>query len=226
MRIRKMVIAIIVMLAVAVPQRQAQAQIPIIDIIKAVAKAVIKKIDLQIQKKQNKVIWLQNAQKTLENTMSKLKLDEISDWSKKQRELYDQYYKELWRVKNAISTYSRVKNIVSRQLQLVEEYRHAWNLLRQDKHFTEAELGEMYRVYSGMLDESLKNIDQLMMVASSFRTQMSDGERLELIRQAEGGLEKNLTDLRSFNNRNFRLSIARASGQVQAEVLRKLYGIK
>lgn len=225
MRWRKILMMVTMALLVALPQRQAQAQIPLIDIIKAVAKAVIKKIDLQIQKQQNKVIWLQNAQKTLENTMSKLKLDEISDWTKKQRELYDNYFKELWRVKNAISTYSRVKSIVSRQLQLVEEYRHGWNLLKQDKHFTQAELEQMYRVYSGMLEESLKNIDQLMLVASSFRTQMSDGQRLELIRKTGDNLEKNLTDLRSFNNRNFRLSIGRASDQAQADMLQKLYGI-
>lgn len=206
--------------------RSSQAQIPIIDIIKAVAKAVIRKIDLQIQKQQNKVIWLQNAQKVLENGMSKLKLDEISDWTKKQRDLYDEYYKELWRVKNAVTTYSKVKDIVATQLRLVDEYKNAWGLLQQDKHFTPTELAEMYRVYSGILEESLKNIDQMMLVASSFRTQMSDGQRTAMITEAGTRLERNLTDLRSFNSRNFRLSIGRAASFSEAAMLRKMYGIQ
>lgn len=201
------------------------AQIPIIDILKAVAKAVIRKIDLKVQKQQNKVIWLQNAQKVLENTMSKLKLEDISGWAERQRDLYDAYYQELWRVKNAITTYSRVKDIVTRQLRLVEEYKRAWGLLSRDRHFTPAEREEMYRVYSGILEESLKNIDQLMLVASSFRTQMSDGERMALIKAAGDRLEENLTDLRSFNGRNFRLSIGRAASFNEAAMLRKLYGI-
>ncbi len=39
-------------------------------------------------KHQGMTIWLQNAQKTLENQMSKLKLKEIGDWANKQKELY------------------------------------------------------------------------------------------------------------------------------------------
>ena len=64
------------------------AQIPILDIIKQGITKVIVAVDLKIQRLQNKTIWLQNAQKTLENSMSKLHLDEISDWVERQRNLY------------------------------------------------------------------------------------------------------------------------------------------
>ena len=75
------------------PVQQVKAQIPILDIIKAAVKKVVRAADLKIQRLQNKTIWLQNAQKTLENKMSKLKLTEISDWSKKQKELYAKYFR-------------------------------------------------------------------------------------------------------------------------------------
>lgn len=208
------------------PTTDTSAQIPILDIIKGAVKKVIKAIDLQIQRQQNKVIWLQNAQKTLENTMSKLKLDEISEWSEKSRKLYDDYFKELWKVKNAISTYKKVKEIVNRQIMLVNEYKQAWNMLRQDKHFTPEEIDEIYRVYTGILDESLKNIDQLFLVTNSFATQMTDGKRLELISNTGDNLETNLTDLRSFNRRNYRISVSRASDLQEAEQLRKMYGLR
>mgnify|MGYP004106733677 CR=1 FL=1 len=71
------------------PVQQANATpIAILEIIKAGIKKVIKAVDLKIQRLQNKTIWLQNAQKTLENTLSKLKLDEISEWTEKQKEQY------------------------------------------------------------------------------------------------------------------------------------------
>lgn len=188
-------------------------------------KKIIRAVDLKIQREQNKVIWLQNAQKTLENAMSKLKLTEISQWTEKQRALYDDYFTELRKVKNAISSYQKVKSIVQLQVHLVGEYKNAWSLLSKDKNFTTAEKNEMYRIYSGIFDESLKNIDQLMLVTNSFTTQMSDGKRLELIGMAGKNLETNLTDMRSFNNRNFRVAANRSYELSQTESIRKVYGL-
>src|SRR5688572_15361869 len=90
-----------------------KAQIPVLEIIKQGVKKVIIAVDLKIQRLQNKTIWLQNAQKTLENKLSKLKLTEISDWANKQKELYANYFDELWKVKTAIVNYQRVRRIIA-----------------------------------------------------------------------------------------------------------------
>ncbi|MBK1439801.1 conjugal transfer protein TraI [Parapedobacter sp. ISTM3] len=221
--IRTLLMAMLVTLMVAIPDKPANAGI--YEIIKAAVVKVIKAVDLQIQRLQNRTIWLQNAQKQLENTMSRLKLREISDWTGKQRDQYEGYFNELWRVKNAIATYRAVRDIVERQLMLVEEYRRAWGLLQHDRNFTPRELEYMYNVYSGILEESLKNLDRLQLVAGSFRLQMSDGERLELIGEAGTQMENALGDLRRFNNRNFRISVSRSAGATEAQRLRKLYGL-
>jgi hypothetical protein len=217
------IIRIMAMMMMLIPVQRADAQI--IEAVRAAIIKAIRAVDLQIQKQQNKVMWLQNAQKAMENEMSKLKLKEISDWSEKQRKLYDDYFQELKKVKNAIATYKRVRQIVEMQLQITGEYKRGWSLLKGDKHFSPAELAEMYRIYSGMLDESLKNIDQLMLVTNSFATQMSDGQRLELIESAGNYMDRNLADIRLFNQRNYKVSISRAKNQQDAEMMKKLYGI-
>src|SRR6187431_2092011 len=89
------------------PIQKINAQIPVAEIIKTAVIKVIKAVDLQIQRLQNETIWLQNAQKTLENAMSKLKLNEIRDWSERQRKQYDDYFQELWKVKIALTSYNR-----------------------------------------------------------------------------------------------------------------------
>lgn len=216
--------ATMVMLAIApVPTR---AQIPIVDIIKKGVAKVIKAIDLQIQRQQNKVIWLQNAQKTLENTMSKLKLQEISDWTEKQKELYQGYFDELHKVKTIISYYHRIKEITQMQVRIVENYKRAWGLLQQDKHFTADELAYMQKVYSGILEESINNLDRLLLVINSFQLQMSDAKRLELIHAAAEGMETNYHDLDRFNRQNMMLSLQRARTQKDVEVVKKVYGLK
>src|SRR3954462_6349488 len=97
-----LIIIVMVVAATLQPSQEALAQDPITEIIKAGIKKVIKAVDLKIQRLQNQTIWLQNAQKVIENTMSVVKLNEITDWVEKQRVLYKDYYNELWQVKNVI----------------------------------------------------------------------------------------------------------------------------
>jgi hypothetical protein len=202
------------------------AQIPITEIIKEGIKKVIKAVDLEIQRLQNKTIWLQNAQKAVENTMSKLKLNEISDWVEKQRKLYADYFDELSKVKEVISTYHRLKDIIDKQTALVNEYRSAWALFRQDDNFTANELDYMGKVYTGVLNESIKNLDQVFIVINAFATQMTDEKRIEIINTAANQVEENLADLRQFNDQNKMLSFQRAAEKGDIEVVKKLYGLE
>lgn len=218
-------IAGLMLCTMVLPIQETKAQIPIVEIIKAAVKKVIKAVDLQVQRLQNKTIWLQNAQKTLENKMSQLKLNEIRDWVEKQRKLYDDYFQELWKVKAALAYYQRVKDIIERQVQMVNEYKAAWALFQQDKNFTQAELDYMYNIYSGMLDESVKSIDQLFLVVNAFATQMSDAKRLEIINTVSDNLEQQFIDIKDFSNQNKMLSLQRASEKGEIEYVKRLYGI-
>jgi len=211
-------------LLMMLPVQKANA-IPIAEIIKEGVKRVIKAVDLQIQRMQNKTIWLQNAQKTLENALSKLKLEEISGWTQKQKEQYLKYYQELARVKAIISYYQRIRVITQRQVRLVSEYDRAWQLIRQDEHFTAAEINCMEKVYSGILEESLKNIDQIMLIIRSFATTMSDAKRLELINNAADQVDANYGDLSRFNRQNMLLSLQRAKSAREVYVVKNLYGL-
>ena len=217
---RVMVMCALIGCSLILPVEKSEAQIPVLEIIKEGVKKVIKAVDLKIQSLQNKTIWLQNAQKTLENKMQELKLGEISGWVEKQRKLYADYYEELWKVKSAIAYYQKVKDIIEKQVLLVNEYKQAYALFKQDKHFTIDDIDYMGKIYVGIMDESLKNLDQLYLVINSFATQMSDAKRLELINNAGNNIEQNLTDLRQFNNQNVRLSLQRAKDQLEIMLLK------
>lgn len=223
----KIIACIICLLLISTPARPAEktAALPILEIVKAVTKKVIKAIDLRIQKLQNKTIWLQNAQKQVENVLSKLKLDEISDWTKKQKDLYKGYYEELAKVKSLITYYQRIKDITKKQTKLVEEYERAWNLFKQDTHFKDNEIQYMERVYSGILEESVKNMDQIFLILDSFSTQMSDLKRLEIINEAADQIDTNYDDLTLFNQQNVMLSLQRAKTEADVNQVKQFYGI-
>ena len=128
-------------------------------------------------------------------------------------------------MKNALSAYKRIREVIARQQQIVQQYKRAWNIVRQDKHFTEAEIDYMDRVYKGILHDSVRNLDQILMVVNSFRVQMTDAERLAIIMHAADRIERNFADLLEFNMKTGQLSLNRARTQYEIERVRKLYGL-
>jgi hypothetical protein len=209
---------------VATPVREAKA-IAILEIIRQAVIKVIKAVDLMIQRIQNKTIWLQNAQKVLENKLSQFKLDEIAQWTEKQRQLYKKYYDELWQIRSTLANYHRIALAIQRQKQLVAQYKFTWQMVSQDQHFTRSEIDYIYVVYTGILNDSLYNLDQILLVINSYKTQMSDAKRLEIINKASEGIEKNYSDLQQFNNQNIQVSINRAKDQQEVNAVKKLYGL-
>nr|NYE68004.1 hypothetical protein [Mucilaginibacter sp. E4BP6] len=67
--------------------------------------------------------------------------------------------------------------------------------------------------------------NEVVLAVKSIVTQMSDAERLLLIHKASAGMQKNLNDLRQYNNNNVWLSLQRASDEQDKQAVKKLYGI-
>jgi hypothetical protein len=218
-------IAILIIVLIGYSSRL-QAQIIAAEAIKLVVKKVIRAIDLKVQRMQNQTIWLQNTQKTIENELSKFRLNEISDWTEKQRSLYDEYYQELWKVKSTIAYYKRIKDLTLKQVAMVGEYQRAWRLFQSDKHFRPEEIIEMQRVYLGILDASASNLEQIMLVVNPGKTQMTDQQRLEAINQAGDLLDESYGDLKQYKNQNMMLSLHRGKDLNEVQTIKKYYGIR
>ncbi|MDR3715783.1 MAG: conjugal transfer protein TraI [Puia sp.] len=214
---------LVLLVAVLVP-KTGSAQI--IDAIEEVIKEAIMEIDLGIQKVQTETVYLQDAQKELENTMHQLHLTDITSWVQKQKDLYSEYYQELWQIKTAIAEYQRVKDIIAKQIQLVKNYKTAYALMGQDKHFSANELSHIYKVYDGILAQSIENVNQISMVINAFITQMDDADRLRIINNASDRVDKNYSDLGIFTQQNIMLSVQRSKDQEDMNAVMSLYGLQ
>jgi hypothetical protein len=209
---------------IARPQR-VQAQVPIVGLFTSAIKKAITAIDISVQKMQNKIIALQNAQRQLENSLSLGRLNDISGWLNKEKDLYEGYYQELAQVRQVLSDYSEVRQIISRQKQLLSEYRDASALFHADKHFSAEELSYMDNIYGGIMQESIRNLNEVLLTVSSFSTQMDDAERLQRIHHASAGMQTNLDHLRQFNRQNAALSLTRARDEQERLTVKRLYGL-
>lgn len=221
---KKRILVILVSIALSfAPTQESHAVVWVV--VKAAIKKAIMAIDLAIQRQQNKVIWLQNAQKTLENTMSKLQLDQITVWVDRQRNLYREYFEELQKVKSIIAYYHRIKEITGTQENIITEYRRVYALFKQDGHFSAEELVYMGQVYEGMLSATAKSLDQLLLVTNSFVTQMTDARRLEIINAAADSMSSVYDDMKMFNRQLVLLSLQRSRDQQDINTVKALYGL-
>ena len=186
---------------------------------------VVRAIDLQVQRIQTGTILLQEAQKELENTMSALRLGEIQDWTEQLKDLYANYFQELWQVKDVLSTYHKVAGAIGRQEQILAGCRNVPQLFGTSGHFSAAELQQIVSVYSGILTESAENLDRLTKAIQPYAFQMTDQQRLVLIDEAAGGIDRNYSDMQRYTNQNELIALQRASDENDYLSLKKMYGL-
>lgn len=218
------IILLLSSIALFAPVQKTQAQL--IDAIEEIIKDAIMAVDLGIQKVQTQTVYLQDAQKAVENAMQQLHLNDITNWVQKQKDLYSEYYQELWQIKSAIAAYQRVKDIIAKETQLVSDYKRAYSLLQQDNHFSSDELSHIYNIYTGIINQSIENVDQIATVINAFVTQMSDADRLRIIDDAGSRIDKNYNDCRQFTQENIQISLERSKDLGDLETVRNLYGIQ
>ena len=202
----------------------APAQDPVSIISEGITK-VIKAVDLHIQRIQTETIWLEEAQKVVENAMSQLDLDDIQEWVEEQKDLYGEYFQELKEVKTVIAYYHSISEMIALQEKILASYRSAYGLLSGDTHFTAAELAHISAVYAGMIGESGTLLQDLQLAVQSLSTQMTDEQRLAIINRARTGMEKVYTDMQRFSNQNILLSVQRGGDAGEINLLKKLYGL-
>jgi len=205
------------------PTSKSQAQI--FDIIQQAIIAAIKAADIAVQKAQNATITLQNVQKQIENDLSQLNLGQIGDWEQETKDIYAEYFQELCQVKTAISYFKEITGIIAQQSQLVSEYKRAYSAVQKDSHFSPAELAYIYSVYSGIIAESVKSLDQIVLVLTSFSLQMSDASRLKIIKEASADIERDTGDLRNFTNQTAQTSLQRSKNVQDINAIKNLYGL-
>jgi hypothetical protein len=224
---KKLIVGTGLMIGMVLLPHRSDAQIlDIISIINTAVKKVIVAADLEVERLQNQTIGLQSAQKELENAMQSSELGDITNWVQQQKDLFSEFYQELWNVKVALSAYTRVKDMIEKQVRIVSECRQVSSVIGQDKHFSAAELTYLKSVLSGIINQSVLNLNQLYRVVNAFMTQMDDADRLTIINEAGNGIDKNGTDLEVFSQQTELLSLQRSKDANEIAATKMLYGIK
>jgi len=140
--------------------------------------------------------------------------------------IHDVFLESLLAVRPAVQKYKRVADIVQYQIQIVKEYQASYSYFKNDKNFTPSEIDYISRVYANLFNQSVNNLDDLLMVVTAGKLRMSDDERIKAIDGIYDSIVEQLGFLRSFNSNAYVLSLQRTKEKKEVDLSRILYGIK
>jgi hypothetical protein len=123
--------------------------------------------------------------------------------------LHEAFLNGLLKVNPEIAKYRKVADIVRIQATILSEYRSAFTRFRSGGRFTPDEIIYISKVYDNLFNQSLKHLDELVMVLTTSSLRMNDGERLEAIDRLYIDIQQKLGFLRNFNRRTGTLDAQR-----------------
>lgn len=140
--------------------------------------------------------------------------------------LHQLFLDGLYAVNPSVRNYKRIPLIINYQRLLVKEYKRAYNRFRDDDNLTAREIEYLESVYSSLIKQSLRNIEELTMIITASKLRMSDDERMRAIDRIYFDMENKLSFLRYFNNSTQLLALQRAKEEGELRATEKLYEVE
>jgi hypothetical protein len=139
-------------------------------------------------------------------------------------QLHKGFLDALMEVSPAVKKYQRINDIIHYQTAIVKQYKSAWQRFKEDAVFTAEEIGYMGKVYANLFNESVKNMDELLLVITAGELRMSDDQRLQAIDRIYADMVDQFSFLQDFNSSTLYLSLQRKAEKAEIEMGRRVRG--
>ena len=133
----------------------------------------------------------------------------VKDMTEGNFSLHKTFLDALMQVSPAVKNYKRVAEIVEYQISIVKESRNGMNRFIKSGNFSGQEINYFEKVYGNLLNQSLRNLDELTMVITADKLRMSDDERLKAVDDIYEQMQDKLLFLRNFNTTSNVLALQR-----------------
>jgi hypothetical protein len=137
--------------------------------------------------------------------------------------LHTTYFNSLKAVSPGIAKYPKIKGCGDFQSAILKEYTRGKKEFTTQKSLSAKEKKYIENVYANLMEECSKSMDELEMVVTSNKIQMSDDERIKNIDRLYEGYEDKYAFLIYFNNSTRTLCQSRRQDEGQTGTLKGLY---
>lgn len=171
---------------------------------------------------------LAQFKKILQNMYDGFKLisngyNAVKDISEGNFKLHKVFLDGLSDVSPAVKKYKRIADIIDYQLRIVNDSKKVLQQFRSDKQFNTTELNYLATVYDNLIRQTLKHVEELLLVVTAGKLRMSDDERLAAIDRIFVSVESQYSFVREFSNSTKLLSLQRRSEHEQIDRMRLLH---
>ncbi|QDH81648.1 TerB family tellurite resistance protein [Echinicola soli] len=125
-------------------------------------------------------------------------------------------------VSPVVKRYHKVGGIINYQQLILEEYRRAYRQFISRGNFNREELDYLALVYGNLLDMSARNIEELLLVVTGGKLQMTDEERMGAIDRIFDEIKDRYVFVRIFNNEAAVLNRQRKQASANLETIKSL----
>lgn len=171
---------------------------------------------------------LAQFKKILQNMYDGFKLmsngyNAVKDISEGNFNLHKTFLDGLSDVSPTVKKYKRITDIIDYQLRIVNESKKVLQQFKTDQQFNADELSYLGSIYDNLIRQSLKHVEELLIVVTAGQLRMSDDERLQAIDRIFESVESQYSFVREFSNSTTLLSLQRRSEQQQIDRMRLLH---
>lgn len=153
-------------------------------------------------------------------------LTTISGFTRGEFNLHSDYLNSLKTVNPEIRKYVRIADIIDLQVKIVKSYNSNYRQITSSNAFSSDELGYIRSVFSSLLDDCEKALDELIAVITDDKLEMKDDERMTRIDKLYLAMQDKFIFSRSFGNDARLLAASRIKEQADIKMSRDLQGIK
>lgn len=153
-------------------------------------------------------------------------LSAISDFSKGNFDLHSEYFNSLQTVNPQIRKYAKVAELMALQINIIRNYKSTYRKIKSSNAFSKDELNYVGKVFTNLLDDCGKTLEQLITVMTDGKLQMKEDERMARIDKLCLEMQERYDFSNSFGNEAVLLAASRIKEQTVIQASRRLQGIK
>lgn len=140
-------------------------------------------------------------------------------------QMHDEWYSSLLRINAVVSNYQQVKTIWSYQNRTLGLYTQNITALRNNPYLTPSQVQGMVKGYTVLLAENVGLLDDLTTILTPSAAKMTDAQRLKFINKISDKVTHQYQLVSYFTKRNQALAGAQTQAALDAQTLKKLYGL-
>lgn len=149
----------------------------------------------------------------------------IGGFTRGEFNLHTDYFNSLKSVNPEIKRYARVADMIALQVKIVQNYNRTYRRLNSSGAFSNDELAYIGRVFSRLLDDCDKTLDELITITTAGKLEMKDDERMKRIDKLYLDMQDKFTFSQSFSNDAVSLAATRIKEKTDIQTSRVLNGI-